>query len=328
MSDMNLERNARREFSLTGVALSVMLVVALVVQLLWFGVPALIPGLQELLEKKYWTWLGVGIPLYVLAMPICALLLRLVPAAPPEKKTYPVGKFLIFIPVAFFITYAGNIIGTILSLVLSNGMAENPLNDLAMENSFWKVLTMVILAPVMEELVFRKLLIDRTVRYGEKTAVLLSAVTFGLFHQNLFQFFYAFGAGLLLGYLYVRSGKLRFPIVLHMIINFMGSVVAPAITTLMDPDKLWQIESLPQEEMILAYMEILPQMLIVMLYGMALIGLSIAGLVLFIINIRKLTWKEVPGQLPLEKKFKTVYVNFGMILFVLLCLVMIAISLM
>jgi len=327
MSNVDLRRSARREFSVMGLALCVVFAVSFGAQLLWFGVPALIPGLQGLLEKNYWTWLGVGIPMYVLAMPLGALILWLVPAAPPEKNPFSVGKFLIFVPVAFFITYAGNIIGTMLSLVLSDGLAENPINDLAMENSFWKVLTMVILAPVMEELLFRKLLIDRAVRYGEKTAVLLSAITFGLFHQNLFQFFYAFGAGLLLAYLYVRSGKLRYPIILHMIINFMGSVVAPAILTLLDQEKLTQMQSLPPEEMVQALMEVLPQMLVVMLYGLTLLGLSIAGLVLLIVFVRKLQWKEVPGQLPLENKFKTVYLNFGMILFAVLCLVMFVVAL-
>ena len=327
MSDMELRRCTRKEFSTIGIALSVMLVVAFGAQLLWFSVPAAIPQLQGLLQKKFWTWLGVGIPMYLLAMPLGALILWLVPAAAPEKKPFSIGKFLIFVPVAFFITYAGNIIGTFLSMFLSSGTAENPLNELAMENSLWKVLTMVILAPVMEELLFRKLLIDRAVRYGEKTAVLLSAITFGLFHQNLFQFFYAFGAGLLLAYLYVRSGKLRYPILLHMIVNFMGSVVAPAVMSLVDQEQLLQLQNLPAQEMIQGTMQILPGLLLMLLYLMLLVGLSIAGLVLLIIFGRRLTWKEIPGQLPLENKFKTVYLNFGMIMFVALCLVMFVVAL-
>ena len=56
---------------------------------------------------------------------------------------------------------------------------------------------------------------------------------FGLFHLNLFQFFYAFGLGLMFGYVYMRTSQLRYSIVMHMIINFNGSVLAPwgAITS-------------------------------------------------------------------------------------------------
>ena len=38
------------------------------------------------------------------------------------------------------------------------------------------ILTSVIIAPVMEELVFRKYLVDRLVPYGQKTAVVLSGL--------------------------------------------------------------------------------------------------------------------------------------------------------
>ena len=49
----------------------------------------------------------------------------------------------------------------------------------------------VVLAPVMEELIFRKVLIDRTIVYGDKAAVVLSGLLFGVFHGNFHQFFYA-----------------------------------------------------------------------------------------------------------------------------------------
>ena len=50
------------------------------------------------------------------------------------------------------------------------------------------ILTSVIIAPVMEELVFRKYLVDRLVPYGQKTAVVLSGLFFGLFHGNFISF--------------------------------------------------------------------------------------------------------------------------------------------
>jgi membrane protease YdiL (CAAX protease family) len=207
--------------------------------------------------------------------------------------------------------YTGNLIGTALSYLLSGGNAQNAVVDLAMDTNPLKIVVMVILAPLLEEYVCRKQLIDRTRQYGEKTAVLLSALVFGLLHQNLFQFFYAFGLGLVFAYIYTRTGRLRYSVVLHSIINFMGSVVAPWIVSLTngtDP-------SAPPEQLI----EALPGMLVMLLYALFLIGMSIAGLVLLIIKSKQLIWKEAAAPLPKGSAAKTVYLNVGMVLYVLLC---------
>lgn len=81
----------------------------------------------------------------------------------------------------------------------------------------------------LEELFFRKALISHMKPYGEKTAVILSALMFGLFHGNFSQVFYAFFLGLLFGYVFVKTEKLRYSLMLHMIINFLGSVLAPGL---------------------------------------------------------------------------------------------------
>ena len=45
---------------------------------------------------------------------------------------------------------------------------------------------------------FRKLLIDRIVPFGQRVAVVVSGLAFGLFHGNFYQFFYAFSLGAVL----------------------------------------------------------------------------------------------------------------------------------
>lgn len=94
----------------------------------------------------------------------------------------------------------------------------------------------VLLAPVMEELIFRYLLLDRMLFLGDWTAVGLSALMFGLFHTNLYQFFYAVLVGLLLGYLRIMTGTLTWSILLHMFINFFGGLLTP---NLPDSDVVW-----------------------------------------------------------------------------------------
>lgn len=77
-----------------------------------------------------------------------------------------------------------------------------------------------ILAPVTEEILFRGL-IQRTMRpFGKKFAILVSSLTFGLFHGNLLQAPYAFAVGLVLGYVAVEYNIL-WAMVLHMINNLV-----------------------------------------------------------------------------------------------------------
>ena len=67
--------------------------------------------------------------------------------------------------------------------------------------------------------------------------------------------------------------------------------------------------------------QILPGLLLLMLYSLFLMGMSIAGLVLIVTKRKQLIWKEADTPLPKEAVAKTVYLNVGMVLYVLLCIV-------
>ena len=87
------------------------------------------------------------------------------------------------------------------------------------------VLMVVLIAPVVEELIFRKLMLDRIRNYGEKTAIVFSAFCFGLYHGNLTQFLYAFSVGLFLGYVYCKTGKVHYTMIMHALLNAMSSCI-------------------------------------------------------------------------------------------------------
>ena len=322
-------RATRKVFSRIGFSLAMILVLGTLVQLgLSAAVVALLGADSPVLASSWFMWLMSFLPLYLVSIPVGLLLMRKLPAQPPEAHKLGGTNGLVFFLISIFLMYTGNIIGTMLSMLLSGGTAVNGVAELAMDNHPLKVLFLVILAPLLEELVFRRQIIDRTRCYGEKTAALLSAVAFGLIHQNLFQFFYAFSLGLVFAYIYLRTGRLRYTVILHSIINFMGSVLAPWIMTLPGLDQLAAMDpELPAEELLALYSEILPQLLLVSGYTLALIGMFIAGLVLFIIKCRRLVWKESAAPLPDGSAFRTVYLNTGMVVYVLLCIVMFIVSL-
>ena len=325
--DANLD--SRKAFSRIGWALTVILLLSSLLQGLWFAIPEIVMGKGNWFSTSSWgLWLGTFVPIYLIGVPVGLLLLRNVPADAPQSSRLGGKNFVVFLLIAFCLMYGGNIIGSVLSALLSGGTAENALMDYAMDSNPVKIVVMVILAPLIEEYIFRKQIIDRTRQYGEKLAVFLSALVFGLFHLNLFQFFYAFGLGWLFGYIYLRTGRLRYSVLLHGIVNFIGSVVAPFMLSQVDMEALSQMDpNATAEQIVEQYGHMLPGFLAIMLYAMVLVGLAITGLVLLILKCRKLVWKEADAQLPREKVTKTVYLNAGMVVYVLLCAGMIVLTL-
>lgn len=82
-----------------------------------------------------------------------------------------------------------------------------------------------ILAPITEEILFRGLIQRSVLPFGKKFAILVSSLTFGLFHGNLIQTPYAFAVGLVLGYV-AAEYNILWAMVLHMINNLvLGDVI-------------------------------------------------------------------------------------------------------
>ena len=313
--------SARKTFSRIGLAFCAVTLISTVLQLLCATLPRLIWGEENPLTNSSWgIWVISFVPLYFVAIPIGLQILRGLPAQTPQSHPLKAGGFWVVVPVCIFLTYAGSLVGTVLSFLLSGGSAQNAVAEYAMDTHPLKVLVMVILAPLIEEYLCRKQIIDRTRRYGEKTAVFFSALIFGLLHQNLYQFFYAFALGLVFGYIYIRTGRLRYTILLHGIFNFMGAVIAPWILTHSNIEALQNIDpTLPPEELMQIYQELLPGLVPASLYSMMIVGLFIAGLVLLITERKQLVWKQSEETLPQGTVVKTAYLNLGMVLFCLIC---------
>lgn len=87
-------------------------------------------------------------------------------------------------------------------------------------DNFSMLLYAGILAPVAEEILFRGLVQRSMLPFGKKFAILVSSLTFGLFHGNLLQTPYAFTVGLVLGYV-TAEYNIWWAILLHVINNLV-----------------------------------------------------------------------------------------------------------
>ncbi|PKM72444.1 MAG: hypothetical protein CVU91_08600 [Firmicutes bacterium HGW-Firmicutes-16] len=275
----------------------------------------------QLLGTSWFIWALSFAPLYFVAVPIGYIIIKPVPKLLVPKHKMSFGKLIAFLAMSFAVMYIGNIIGILVNAgigALKGSTPTNPLEEFLTGSSIYiELLVVVTIAPILEEYIFRKMLIDRIRVYGEGTAILVSGLMFGLFHGNLSQFFYAFGLGCLFAYIYLRTGKVRYTIILHAIINGFGVLMAQLVAKSANTGALNMNEE-NTEELINAVQSNLPQYIVTGLSGLAVLALFISGVVLLIANRKKAVLYITPKELPKQGRFKTVFVSWGMGLFVLL----------
>lgn len=118
-----------------------------------------------------------------------------------------------------------------LALIILTTMVLEPLLDLFpreyiervnsnIGSGGWAMLTTIIAIPILEEVLFRGIIQQElTAGYGRIKGVLMAAAIFGVMHMNPPQAINAFFIGIILGYLYIRSGSLVPAITIHAINN-------------------------------------------------------------------------------------------------------------
>ena len=100
---------------------------------------------------------------------------------------------------------------------------EKAMRSLGSQTGPFTLLYFVLAAPILEELIFRGVMLDGLLRrYKPLTAVLVSSLLFGLAHLNPWQFVTGFVLGCFLGWVYFRTGSVVACIVIHMSANFSG----------------------------------------------------------------------------------------------------------
>lgn len=292
---MKDRRNALKAFSRVGIGYGAFLFVTFVLQLQVGTIAAVLSWFGVEITFGDWYILGSSLAAYGLGGIVTYLIVKDMPVScKPAGKNAGAGMlaaaFLICMSALFF----GNLMGQALMSMVSALQGKpmfNPVEEIMKGLSSWSIfVTMVVMAPVCEEILYRKILIDRIRLYGDKAAILMSGFVFALSHGNFYQFFYAFGIGLVLGYIYIQTGRLRYTIWFHMIINFLGSIVAIHVA-----EFLWLSAA----------------------YSIFMLGAVIAGTILFFISRRKLQFDPGMEEIWGKGAFRVLFLNFGMILFFL-----------
>ena len=289
-------KDARRSFSRIGWACFAMMGASQV------GALLLVLGCQWLairgsrfmiafLQSEWFQWVITDVANYGLGLPLMLLILRPLPmpAALPRRRV--TGKqFGALVLVSYAVMYVTNLIGLGVNAAITalrGQQAGEPLQDMVSGSNPWIIFLFgVVIAPLIEEWIFRNLLLRRLAPWGEPVAIFGSAFLFGLFHGNFGQFFYAFALGAVFAYVALRSGGIRYTVALHFLVNFFGMTVSQAVSG---------------------------SMLLTAIYGWLVLTMVVAGAVILWRHRGKIKLREGESPIPAEEKRGLFLGNAGMI---------------
>lgn len=258
--------------------------------------------IYKILQSDWFSVAGTSLIGYALVLPVVFSIMDHVPEVIPEKKRMRIGKFIMFFILAqgfgYILNFAGGIINMIVaSMTGRNAAAMNPVNGLLDGMSWLTLLYVSVIGPIIEEYVFRWKLLNRLRPLGEKAAILFSAVTFGLLHGNLTQMLYATAIGIVFGYVAVKTGRIKYNCIMHIMVNSFSTL----LVLLIDRGGLFLLFILATVPFIV-------------------IGLVIAAIIIFCVNVKR-TWLA-PGDWPEGVAYRdfssAMFLNSGVLVFALL----------
>ena len=312
---------ARRRLSRIGFSFFLFFLAAYVTQIpLGAWISAYHPGW---LEAPITVWLLSVVTMYCVAFPLFYLCLRPLPVGEHGNRPMRIRDLCVLFFISFAAMYVTNLVGNAINLVTdaifgSSSSAEA--TELILESPLYlTVIFAVVIGPIVEEAMFRGILLPRLLPFGEGFAILTSALLFGLFHTNFEQFFYAFSIGLIFGVVMSKTGRLRYTVFLHMALNFFGTI--PSAIIMRQSERLGLTEM--DEAAILESPEAILTLLFSSGYSLLLFAFVIIGL--FFLGKHLKAMRPRPAEAPIPKdERRYLPVSVGGILYLLTLLVLFA----
>lgn len=175
--------------------------------------------LEEILNMVAYA-LGFLIPALVLWR-----LLRKERAYEMGQRGLP-GTTVLLVFAAIALNFAAAYMNTGLVTLLLPGQTPDPsVFEAEAEGPLQLVLSLISIAvipAVVEELLFRRVILEGLLPYGRGVAILGSAFLFGLMHGNILQILYTVLMGIILGVLYTKTRS----ILLCMLIHFTNNAIS------------------------------------------------------------------------------------------------------
>jgi uncharacterized protein len=100
---------------------------------------------------------------------------------------------------------------------------KNSLMELGSQDGIFSFLLLVIAAPILEELLFRGIILDGLLkRYSPLVSILISSFLFGIAHLNPWSFINGLAIGMFSGWVYFKTRSILPSIIIHASANLSG----------------------------------------------------------------------------------------------------------
>jgi len=312
----------KRNFSRLGFGLALFSLVSLAASLI---IGIIVNNVSpEFYESTLFMNILSPMSLYLFALPVLLLVIGSVKPESPEKKKMGFGTWLLILFICFGLMYIGAYMGNIFMGMVSKFFGydySNALNRLIDYDKLWiTTIFVVIVAPIGEEFVFRKLIIDRTKKYGAFISIFFSALAFGLMHGNFYQFFYAFAVGLVFGYVYYNTGKIWLSIGLHAAINFIGSILTAYLSRGIENSELLNNPELTESEMMQALVTDALPLFAFFVFFSAVIAAMVCAIVIPLVLRKKITLQRSKIGLTTGQIWTVMFANCGVIVMLIVYL--------
>ncbi len=193
------------------------------------------PFVQELIS------LGISV-LFLYAIPIVSavfLLDRPLKNSPNRVYSKPkyFGRAMAMLPAGYGLAMVVRLISLGIMTLIANNMGGEPSNIVGdaimspdMPTALLKFFQLAVIAPILEELLMRGMVMESLRPYGNGVAIFISALLFGLMHANFEQFFYATALGIFLGYIAISTKSIVTTTVMHAIFNSITGALTLIMT--------------------------------------------------------------------------------------------------
>ena len=172
-----------------------------------------------------WLFIAAGLSLLLWSISKKFPMKRIYEHVAPKKMT--IQSFAMICASLYGVRFISKLIlGGIEKLLFEMGIPATLVANTSEEltSSIIFVLYLGVMAPVVEEFIFRGFIGYRLERYGKVFTILFTALIFSLFHANITQEVFTFMAGIVFAYVAIEYG-FQWAVVVHMMNNFIFAVV-------------------------------------------------------------------------------------------------------
>ncbi|MBR2152931.1 MAG: CPBP family intramembrane metalloprotease [Clostridia bacterium] len=174
--------------------------------------------MEDALEYIFYSPVALLIPAVIIAK-ACGL--KVVDLIPFKKVSFSSGLGLFLF--GFFFLVIGGMLVDIVSFILPSSAAFLELAQSADPTNYGEWVSLILysaaIPALVEEFVFRGVILNSLRRYGDAIAICFSTMMFALVHGNILQIVNTIPAGLFLGYITVCSGNIWIAVALHFVNN-------------------------------------------------------------------------------------------------------------